>query len=154
MMKFFASFLLVFAAWAVLTLPLDVQECIVGIVVSLFVAGFSRSYFFRRGARKVFNPLRWAGFLIYVCVFVWMEIVSHLDVVCRIITGRINPAIVRVPAAEKDDVGKTLLSNSITLTPGTLTVCTNRDIFVHWIGFAEGKKVGRLFEKTGRFLTG
>jgi multicomponent Na+:H+ antiporter subunit E len=36
--------------------------------------------------------------------------------------GAINPAMVRVAAAARSDLGKVLFANSITLTPGTVTV--------------------------------
>ena len=46
----------------------------------------------------------------------------------------INPGIVKVKTNLKTDIGRTMLANSITLTPGTLTVEINDDVlYIHWI---------------------
>ncbi|PNX47524.1 MAG: cation:proton antiporter, partial [Thermoplasmata archaeon M11B2D] len=60
----------------------------------------------------------------------------NLDVAYRVITGRINPGIVKIHPDLKTDLGITMLANSITLTPGTLTVDIDEetnDLYVHWI---------------------
>ena len=44
----------------------------------------------------------------------------------------ISPAMVRVPVARKSDIGATMFANSITLTPGTVSVDIDEDyILVH-----------------------
>jgi len=46
----------------------------------------------------------------------------------------INPGIVEVKTKLTTDIGKMLLANAITLTPGTLTVDILDDrMFIHWI---------------------
>ena len=48
----------------------------------------------------------------------------------------IIPGIVRLKTELKSDTGLTFLANSITLTPGTLTVDINKDdgiLYIHWI---------------------
>ena len=47
----------------------------------------------------------------------------------------INPGIVKVKTRLKTESGITALANSITLTPGTLTVDVTDDgfLYVHWI---------------------
>ena len=48
----------------------------------------------------------------------------------------INPGIVKMPTGLKTDLGITLLADSITLTPGTLSVDIdekNNDLYIHWI---------------------
>jgi multicomponent Na+:H+ antiporter subunit E len=47
----------------------------------------------------------------------------------------INPGIVKIKTRLKTDAGITALANSITLTPGTLTVDLTDDgfLYVHWI---------------------
>ena len=40
----------------------------------------------------------------------------------------------RLKTCLKSEIGRTFLANSITLTPGTLTVdCIEGDLYVHWI---------------------
>ena len=46
----------------------------------------------------------------------------------------INPGIVEVKTKLKTGIGRLALANSITLTPGTLTVDIKEDsLFIHWI---------------------
>ena len=61
----------------------------------------------------------------------------------------IAPGFVKVPVKIKSDAGKLLLANSITLTPGTISVDADEtNIYVHWIDVKEDrKKVSAAFEK-------
>ena len=48
----------------------------------------------------------------------------------------INPGIVKVKTTLKTDTALTFLANSITLTPGTLSVDIDKDngiLYIHWI---------------------
>ncbi len=69
--------------------------------------------------------------------YLFIEIVkANLDVARRVIQPRIpiNPGIVRVKTRLKSPVGRMILANSITLTPGTLTVDIKDDhLYIHWI---------------------
>jgi multicomponent Na+:H+ antiporter subunit E len=83
----------------------------------------------------IFNPRRWA-FLVFYAIgpFFASMVKANLDVAYRIITGRIKPGIVRIPSGLKTDFGVSMLANFITLTPGTLSVDTDRkNIYVHWL---------------------
>ena len=82
-----------------------------------------------------------------------LEIWGNLDVAYRIITGRIKPAMVSVPTRFKTDIGKTLIGNSITLTPGTLTVKAGETMMIHTIGYNKKQQIGKLFERFGIGVT-
>jgi multicomponent Na+:H+ antiporter subunit E len=60
---------------------------------------------------------------------------ANWDVAKRVITGEINPGIVKFNPRLKTDTGRMMLANSITLTPGTLTVDIDDDgvFYVHAI---------------------
>ena len=46
----------------------------------------------------------------------------------------INPGIVKTQTVLKSKMGRMILANSITLTPGTLTVDIEDDIlYIHWV---------------------
>jgi multicomponent Na+:H+ antiporter subunit E len=53
----------------------------------------------------------------------------------RVVTGHINPGIVKLEPGLKTDLAKMILADSITLTPGTLTVDVDDDgaYYIHWI---------------------
>jgi multicomponent Na+:H+ antiporter subunit E len=45
---------------------------------------------------------------------------------------RLSPRLIRVPARQASDLGKTIFGNSVTLTPGTVTVDVDRDsLLIH-----------------------
>lgn len=58
-------------------------------------------------------------------VFLGKEIVkANIDVIKRILTpgDSISPQIITLPASKKTDLSKVIYANSITLTPGTVTL--------------------------------
>ncbi len=58
--------------------------------------------------------------------------VASLDVAKRIWTGAISPVVIEVKASQKTDMGKVIYANSITLTPGTVSINIQEDtITVH-----------------------
>lgn len=85
---------------------------------------------------------------------------SALQVTAVILNPRlpISPTMLRVRATQKTDVGRTTFANSITLTPGTISVDVGEDqILVHALtrsaalGLADGEMDRRVtrFEKAG-----
>jgi multicomponent Na+:H+ antiporter subunit E len=69
-------------------------------------------------------------------VFILREIVkSNIDVIKRILTFRrssVSPQLFEVPIFLKTDLGRVIYANSITLTPGTVSVeLTQEKILVH-----------------------
>lgn len=61
---------------------------------------------------------------------------SNLDVARRVISPKlpINPGIVEIKTRLKHPTYRLILANSITLTPGTLTVeMIDDSLFIHWI---------------------
>jgi len=111
-------------------------EIIFGIILSVIVGFIARKIFVKKSFRML-NPVRWFTFLAYVIgpFFVGMA-KANVDVAYRVITGRINPGIVKISPNLKTDLGITMLANSITLTPGTLSVDIDEDkndLYIHWI---------------------
>lgn len=115
-------------------------ELLTGVVLSLLVGAVAGPAL-PSGWAKVLDPRRWGLFLLYLIgPFFWAMAKANLDVVYRVITGRINPGIVRIAPQLPNDVSTTLLANSITLTPGTLSVEVDEksnDLFIHWINVDE-----------------
>jgi multicomponent Na+:H+ antiporter subunit E len=62
---------------------------------------------------------------------------ANLDVAYRVLHPYrpIEPGIVKVKTTLKSEVARVALANSITLTPGTMSVALTDDghIYVHWI---------------------
>jgi len=112
------------------------EELIIGAVFALIISAILKGTVFRKRAH-ILNPKRWLLFFIYIVgPFFWEMTRANIDVASRVITGKINPGIVRISPKLKTDLGITMLANSITLTPGTLTVDIDEetnDLYVHWI---------------------
>ena len=66
------------------------------------------------------------GLLRYMPWFLWAVIKSNIDVVRRILHPRlpIAPRVIRVESSQKTHLGQVIYANSITLTPGTVSVET------------------------------
>ena len=151
-LRFPVTFLLLFGAWLFFTSSLNVQELVAGVLVSLVIAYITKDFLFHKKPARVLNPVRWARFVAYFFVWLWLEIVANFDVAYRILTGRINPAIVNVHSKFKSDVGRTMIGNSITLTPGTLVVdIDGQDLYVHWINVASQDVEARTREIASKF---
>jgi multicomponent Na+:H+ antiporter subunit E len=86
---------------------------------------------------RFLNPLRWITFIVYLVYPLFFEMFkANIDVAYRVITGKIRPGIVKINPELKSAGAITLLANSITLTPGTLTVDIDEEtneLYVHWI---------------------
>jgi multicomponent Na+:H+ antiporter subunit E len=111
-------------------------EILFGILFSLIIGFIARTIFVKKSYRML-NPVRWILFLAYLIGPFFIALTkANLDVAYRVITGKINPGIVKISPGLKTDFGITMLANSITLTPGTLSVDIDEDtndLYVHWI---------------------
>lgn len=111
-------------------------ELAFGILLSLIV-GFLARIVFVKDSYRMLNPVRWFLFLGYLIgPFFFSLARANIDVAYRVITGKINPGIVKISPGLKTDLGITMLANSITLTPGTLSVDIDEDtndLYIHWI---------------------
>ena len=118
----------------------SIEEILLGLILSLIAGFVTRNVFIKKDFRMI-NPIRWFIFVGYIIgpFFVGMA-KANFDVAYRVITGKINPGIVKISPNLKTDLGITLLANSITLTPGTLSVDIDEeknDLYIHWINVKE-----------------
>ncbi len=135
LLRFFITFLLLILFWLMLTMNFQAASLIAGIIVSFFISLLSYTLFLqsREGiSSKLFRFIWYIS--IYLIVLLYEMFLSALDLLYRIITMDINPEIVIVKTNLKSDTGVLLLTNSITLTPGTITVDIDSEyIYVHWL---------------------
>ncbi len=93
--------------------------------------------------------------ILYLPWLLWEIVVANLDVMLRVFGLRgIEPCVIRVRPDLEGDFGKTVLANSITLTPGTVTVEIEADgtFVIHALSreAAEGVLSGRMEAKVRR----
>ena len=134
-MRYVTVFILSMILWLMLTFEFKVPNLIVGLVASIITSAvFTR--FFIINVYKLVQPKRYFWFFIYLVVFVWECIKANIDVAYRVLHPAmpIRPGIVKVKTSLKSDLAKMLLANSITMTPGTISVDIIEDyLYIHWI---------------------
>jgi len=125
-----------FLCWMVLTWTLYLPSLLVGLVVSMFIALWFGDVFVER-AKNFFQIKRLAYLLYYIPVFTYYCLLANFDVAYRVLHPAlpIEPGIVKVKTTLTNTTAKVALANSITLTPGTLSVEMTDDgyLYVHWI---------------------
>ncbi|MCR5089437.1 MAG: Na+/H+ antiporter subunit E [Oscillospiraceae bacterium] len=152
----FVTFLVCFAFWILLTWDFSIQELAGGAVVSLLVAFFSARYFIHKKAGWLLNPGKFFSMLGFWLGTFPVELVkANVDMAKRCFGGckDINPGIVKIPVGMKSLYGQAALANSITLTPGTITLdIAEQDgetyYYVHWIDVSapSGEEAGEAIK--------
>ena len=92
------------------------------------------------------TPLAPVHLILYLVTFFVALIRSNLDVARRVLSPSlpIRPGVVEVETRLQSALGRMLLANSITLTPGTLSIDIVGDrILVHWIDCPPGTDLVR-----------
>lgn len=164
MLSFIATSLFSFAVYLLLTagsgrvLGLwSGQDLWAGVFLAVIVGWVARPFFCDPKRRAALQPMRWVRGIGYACGPFFLEMAkANVDVAYRVITGRIRPGIVRVQSGMQTDLGTLMLANSITLTPGTLTVGVDEDtndLFVHMINVPEGLETRDSLEARELFST-
>jgi len=135
MSRYVFSFIVYFLLWLAFTTSLSPDELIVGALIALVMSFFTAKEFTEDGLKN-FSLRRIVFAFRYLFVFLWEMIKANVDVALRVVNPKlpINPGIVEVPTGLKSNAAKLALANSITLTPGTLTVDVVDDkLYIHWI---------------------
>jgi len=138
MKKRIAQFFVYFLMWLFITWSLDMKHLLVGVIVSLIVTILTRDLFPDELVRLL-NPVRLLFGILYIPYLLYYILLANLDVAYRVLNPYlpIKPGIVKVKTSLKNEFARTILANSVTLTPGTLTVDVDDDNFyVHWINIS------------------
>jgi multicomponent Na+:H+ antiporter subunit E len=94
--------------------------------------------------------------LLYWPWLAWEIVKSNVDVARRILspTLPISPTVIRLKASQKSELGKVIYANSITLTPGTVSIDIDGDkIEVHALTreAAQALRTGDMDRRVTRF---
>ncbi len=129
------AFLVLALLWILLMYPFALQDLYTGIVIAgLLVLLPLPGY--RVYAEIGLAPKRLLYLLIYLAVLIREIIKANIDVAFRVVKPvlPIRPGIVKVKTTLQSRLGRLVLANSITLTPGTITVeVRGEHFYVHWI---------------------
>lgn len=128
-------FATLFLFWLMLNGSLAPDTLLVGAVASLAIAALFRDGFSFFTEMRPTRAAVVAGFR-YFGYFFRELVKSNFRLAAIVISPRlpINPGIVKVRTRLESRMGRLMLANSITLTPGTLTVELDGEwLYVHWV---------------------
>ncbi|NAT10496.1 cation:proton antiporter [ANME-1 cluster archaeon AG-394-G06] len=118
----FVTFCVMFLFWVLLSGILDPIHVGAGIICSVIVALISHDLLVTQKWDKV---LRKSGkFIIYVVWELWQILLANFDVAYRVLHPKmpIDPLVIEFDTSLRSDLAIVTLANSITLTPGTITI--------------------------------
>ena len=116
-----------------------------GVIVCGLTALFSARFFVHKKAFWLLNPAKLLSFIVYCFgIFLWELTKANVDMAKRALSPKlkVNPGIVKIPVDLESEYAQAMLANSITLTPGTITMDTVEEkgklyYYIHWIDVAE-----------------
>jgi len=149
------AFLVLTGVWLILIYPFSLQELYTGLAISLLLVLLPLP------GNRVFAEIGLAPKrLFFAAVYIFVLIIeifrANIDVAFRVVKPvlPIKPGIVKVKTRLNTKLGRLALANSITLTPGTITVEIKGDeLYIHWIYIDAGdadtatQKIVSQFEK-------
>lgn len=125
----------VFGLWA----PDEIQ---LGLICAIAAALAAFRFFPKGSSGAALKMTRWARMVMYTCGPFFVELAkANWDVSKRVLSNQYRPGIVKVKTGMTSDVALTMLANSITLTPGTLTVDVDEEtneLYIHMLNVPEG----------------
>lgn len=129
-----ATFCILFGMWIVMSGKFDLFHLILGVLSSSLVAWLSHDILFVERDKKLLARLTEAGrFCRYAVWLIGRVLVANLHVTALALspraTRRIDPRLFTFRTHLKTDFARFTLANSITLTPGTVTIRVHGDLF-------------------------
>ncbi len=146
-------YLLLYVFWIILNGKLTAEICIIGAVLVALIALLMKALFGHTPARDLRLLKKAPLFFVYVLILIREIVKASLGMIPFIFHTKENvqPVLVTFQPGLKTRLGRFILANSITLTPGTITVeadengftvhCLNRraldvspeSVFLRWI---------------------
>ncbi|MBQ6060654.1 MAG: Na+/H+ antiporter subunit E [Clostridia bacterium] len=146
--------LALFGLWMLLEGRWTVETVLTGIVLSALIWLFCWKFLDYSLRREWAFIRRIPRALVYLAWLIGQVFIAGFRTMSRIWSGReVHPHLISFRTALRTDPGKVLLSQSITLTPGTLTVDQRDDRFlVHALddAFTEGLRDSEMEKRIRR----
>jgi len=132
-LNFFTTYIGMFIFWILLSWEFDLSNILFGLVGSFLVA-YSTSNLFAKEKISI-SPQKFIRklylLILYLLYLAYQIIMANLDVAYRVLHPKmpIDTRVVKFKTKLKSDLAKTCFANSITLTPGTITIDVKEDTF-------------------------
>lgn len=131
-------FATLFGFWVLLNGSLALDVLVVGLITAFVITFLFRNNLAVISEFRV-TPRAMVTAVGYVFFFAKELVKSNLSLARIVLSPALplNPGIVKVRTRLKSRMGRLLLANSITLTPGTLTVDLDGEwLYIHWVTVA------------------
>ena len=130
-MRFVLTALIMFAFWIFLSGKFSLILLLSGLISSLLVSYMSNDLLIGNGDIKL-GFIRTIRFIRFLPWLLWQIVLANIDLALRTLHPKmpINPMLINFKNNLKTDLGMVILANSITLTPGTVTIDVNENKFL------------------------
>lgn len=137
---FLSTFIFCFIIWLALTLSFNTQEVIGGLIASFITAFITSRFFIHEKVLYLFNPVKFFWLIVYIPIILKEIFISNLKMAKINISPKLpqHSGIVKVPTDLTSEYGLAMLSNSVTLNPGTISIDVADDagrnnVYIHGI---------------------
>jgi len=155
--RFVLTWIILAGFWVLLSGHFDVIHLTWGFVAVTLISAVSARHLFGDGPLRP-GAGRVVRLFLYVPWLLWQIVLANVDVFLRVVGVRpVAPRMVRFRPSLETEFGRTAFANSITLTPGTVTVEVEDDgaFLVHAIApEAEDALLAGEMEKRVRGVEG
>ncbi|CAB50113.1 monovalent cation/H+ antiporter subunit E [Pyrococcus abyssi] len=141
--RFVLTWVTLMAFWLGISCDLSYRGVTLGAITTAIISFYLRDFLtddVRHSKHLAWKILYFAliYFPQYLMIMAFRLLESNIKVARHAILMDINPGIVKIKTTLHSDTGITILANSITLTPGTLTIDVAKKLdgtylYVHWI---------------------
>ena len=132
-------YLLLFLFWLILMGKVTTEIVIFGIGLTVLIGIMMYVLFDYTPKKEISYLIRVPLFVVYIFVLIREIIIANINVM-QVITNKeikIEPTLVTFRSGLRTSFGRFMLANSITLTPGTISVNVKDDVFtVHCLSTA------------------
>ena len=129
-------FVICFILWIIFNARISTEVLLTGFAAAALISVFCRRFLGYTIAKDIAALKKTGAFLKYLCILVWETVLANFEVSKIVFSKKIeiSPCIIFFKTDLKSKAGRVLLADSITLTPGTITVMLDDDILcVHCI---------------------
>lgn len=148
-------FILLLLIWFVFNGKITMEITVLGIILCACIYLFMCRFMGYSVRKDIALIKKGAYFLYYIVVLIAEIIKANIQVIHFVLDDReiVEPVIVEHRTRLKTNLGRVILANSITLTPGTITVSLERDeLVIHCLDSTMAEEIEdtvfeRLLEK-------
>jgi multicomponent Na+:H+ antiporter subunit E len=130
--------------WIILAQNFNIERIVVGLIICIVIYSFNMDLLKTNEDDHRFSMAHMKYSLLHVAILIKEIFKSNFHVAKIVLSPKLNisPSVVTIDTKLKSDFNKTILANSITLTPGTLTLDVFQDrLLVHCLDVEAAKGI-------------